>query len=143
MDFKYNTIEEALDELRNGRIILVTDDPDRENEGDMMKCLRMRPETWARSSCPFSSFTRYMVAGSTLTTVPITSIESSFGIRYSLVKLRYNNSIDFDASVQDKSCALGLPPICGEFDVPRRPFYRRGTDTDPFEAELARAEGAD
>ena len=36
MDFKYNTIEEALDELRNGRIILVTDDPDRENEGDMI-----------------------------------------------------------------------------------------------------------
>ena len=36
MDFKYNTIEEALDELRKGRIILVTDDPDRENEGDMI-----------------------------------------------------------------------------------------------------------
>ena len=36
MVFKYNTIEEALDELRNGRIILVTDDPDRENEGDMI-----------------------------------------------------------------------------------------------------------
>ena len=36
MDFKYNTIEEALEELRNGRIILVTDDPDRENEGDMI-----------------------------------------------------------------------------------------------------------
>ena len=36
MDFKYNTIEEALDELRNGHIILVTDDPDRENEGDMI-----------------------------------------------------------------------------------------------------------
>ena len=36
MDFKYNTIEEALDELRKGHIILVTDDPDRENEGDMI-----------------------------------------------------------------------------------------------------------
>lgn len=33
---KYNTIEEALDELRAGRIILVTDDPDRENEGDFI-----------------------------------------------------------------------------------------------------------
>ncbi len=32
----FNTIEEALDELRNGRIILVTDDPDRENEGDFI-----------------------------------------------------------------------------------------------------------
>ena len=36
MEYKYNTIEEALEELRNGKIILVTDDPDRENEGDMI-----------------------------------------------------------------------------------------------------------
>ena len=33
---KYNTVEEALEELRQGKIILVTDDPDRENEGDMI-----------------------------------------------------------------------------------------------------------
>lgn len=36
MGNKYNTIEEALEELRQGKIILVTDDPDRENEGDMI-----------------------------------------------------------------------------------------------------------
>jgi len=34
--FEYNTIEEALDELRKGKIILVTDDENRENEGDMI-----------------------------------------------------------------------------------------------------------
>lgn len=34
--YEYNTIEEALEDLRAGRIILVTDDPDRENEGDMI-----------------------------------------------------------------------------------------------------------
>ncbi len=34
--FQYSTIEEALEELRRGRIILVTDDPDRENEGDFI-----------------------------------------------------------------------------------------------------------
>ena len=34
--YKYNTIEEALKALKEGRIILVTDDPDRENEGDMI-----------------------------------------------------------------------------------------------------------
>ena len=33
--YKYNTIEEALEDLRAGRIVLVTDHPDRENEGDM------------------------------------------------------------------------------------------------------------
>jgi len=34
--FKFNTIEEALDELKKGKIILVTDDEDRENEGDFI-----------------------------------------------------------------------------------------------------------
>ena len=33
---QFNTGEEALEELRNGKIILVTDDPDRENEGDFI-----------------------------------------------------------------------------------------------------------
>lgn len=33
---EYNTIEEALEELRQGRMILVTDAPDRENEGDLI-----------------------------------------------------------------------------------------------------------
>lgn len=30
------TIEEALEDLRNGKVILVIDDPDRENEGDLI-----------------------------------------------------------------------------------------------------------
>ena len=34
--FQFNTVEEALEALRQGRIILVTDDPDRENEGDFI-----------------------------------------------------------------------------------------------------------
>ena len=33
---KYSTIEEALEELRKGKIILVSDDESRENEGDMI-----------------------------------------------------------------------------------------------------------
>ena len=36
MAIEYNTIEEALQDLRNGKCILVTDDPDRENEGDLI-----------------------------------------------------------------------------------------------------------
>ncbi len=34
--YNYNTVEEALKDLQEGKIILVTDDPDRENEGDMI-----------------------------------------------------------------------------------------------------------
>jgi 3,4-dihydroxy 2-butanone 4-phosphate synthase/GTP cyclohydrolase II len=33
---EFHTVEEALRDLRNGKIILVTDDPDRENEGDFI-----------------------------------------------------------------------------------------------------------
>ncbi|MEA4973909.1 MAG: bifunctional 3,4-dihydroxy-2-butanone-4-phosphate synthase/GTP cyclohydrolase II [Candidatus Metalachnospira sp.] len=33
---KFNTIEEALEDIRKGKIILVTDDEDRENEGDFI-----------------------------------------------------------------------------------------------------------
>lgn len=35
-DFTYNTVEEGLAALRNGELILVTDDPERENEGDLI-----------------------------------------------------------------------------------------------------------
>ena len=34
--FEFNTVEEALEDLKNGKIILVTDDEDRENEGDFI-----------------------------------------------------------------------------------------------------------
>lgn len=34
--FQFHTVEEALEDLKNGKIILVTDDPDRENEGDFI-----------------------------------------------------------------------------------------------------------
>lgn len=35
-EFKFNTIEEALEDLKDGKLILCTDDPDRENEGDFI-----------------------------------------------------------------------------------------------------------
>lgn len=34
--FQYNTVAEALEDLRQGKMILCTDDPDRENEGDLI-----------------------------------------------------------------------------------------------------------
>lgn len=34
--FQFHTVEEALADLRNGKVILVTDDQDRENEGDFI-----------------------------------------------------------------------------------------------------------
>lgn len=40
MEFKLNTIEEAIEELRNGKVIIVVDDEDRENEGDFLTAAR-------------------------------------------------------------------------------------------------------
>lgn len=34
--FEFAKIEQALEDLKNGKVILVTDDPDRENEGDLI-----------------------------------------------------------------------------------------------------------
>ncbi len=36
MDIIFNTVEEALEDLRQGKIIMVVDDEDRENEGDLI-----------------------------------------------------------------------------------------------------------
>ena len=39
------TIEEAIDEIRRGRIVILTDDKDRENEGDLcMAAEKVTPE---------------------------------------------------------------------------------------------------
>lgn len=35
-DIKLNTIPEAIEDLKNGKIIIVVDDEDRENEGDFL-----------------------------------------------------------------------------------------------------------
>ena len=41
MAFQYNTIPEALEALRSGKMIMCTDDPDRENEGDLICAAEM------------------------------------------------------------------------------------------------------
>lgn len=40
MSFEYNTIPEALEALRAGKVIMCTDDSDRENEGDLICAAR-------------------------------------------------------------------------------------------------------
>ena len=40
MAFQLNSIEEAIEEIKNGRVIIVVDDEDRENEGDFLTAAR-------------------------------------------------------------------------------------------------------
>ncbi|MDW8095533.1 MAG: bifunctional 3,4-dihydroxy-2-butanone-4-phosphate synthase/GTP cyclohydrolase II [Aquificaceae bacterium] len=45
MEFRFNTIEEALEDIAQGKIVIVVDDPDRENEGDLvMAAEKVTPE---------------------------------------------------------------------------------------------------
>src|SRR5690554_2599420 len=39
-DIKLNTIEEAIEDIRQGKIVIVVDDEDRENEGDFVAAAR-------------------------------------------------------------------------------------------------------
>ncbi len=46
MTFKLNTISEAIEDIRNGKVIIVVDDENRENEGDFLAAAEMAtPET--------------------------------------------------------------------------------------------------
>ena len=99
-NFKFNTVEEALEELRQGRIILVTDNPDRENEGDFicaaefatteninfmathgkgLICMPMSDEFVARLAIP-QMVTNNTDNHETAFTVSIDSVETTTGI---------------------------------------------------------------
>lgn len=43
MEHPYCTVEEALEELRAGHLIITIDDPDRENEGDLICAAQFPP----------------------------------------------------------------------------------------------------
>ena len=40
----FNTVEEALEDLRQGKLILVTDDPDRETKGTLSVRQNLQPQ---------------------------------------------------------------------------------------------------
>lgn len=43
--YKFNTIEEAIEDIKEGKMVVVVDDPDRENEGDLvMAADKVTPE---------------------------------------------------------------------------------------------------
>jgi len=44
-EFKFNTIDEAIKDLQDGKMLIVVDDPDRENEGDLIMAAELvKPE---------------------------------------------------------------------------------------------------
>ncbi|NPA32416.1 MAG: bifunctional 3,4-dihydroxy-2-butanone-4-phosphate synthase/GTP cyclohydrolase II [Aquificae bacterium] len=44
-EFRFNTVEEAIEDIKKGKMVIVVDDPDRENEGDLvMAAEKVTPE---------------------------------------------------------------------------------------------------
>ncbi|MBT8272389.1 MAG: 3,4-dihydroxy-2-butanone-4-phosphate synthase, partial [Bacteroidia bacterium] len=41
IEIKLNTIEEAIEDIRKGKVIIVVDDENRENEGDFIAAAEM------------------------------------------------------------------------------------------------------
>ena len=41
-EFQFNTIDEILEDLRDGKIVVMIDDEDRENEGDVICACHLR-----------------------------------------------------------------------------------------------------
>ena len=55
-EFKLNTIEEAIADIREGKFVIVVDDEDRENEGDfIMAAEKITPEHCSNSNMRFPS----------------------------------------------------------------------------------------
>ena len=119
--FQYNTIEEALEDLRQGKMILCTDDPDRENEGDLicaaefattenvnfmathgkgLICMPMSYGYVQKLQFP-QMVTRNTDNHETAFTVPIDHVDTTTGISAAERALTARKCVDPDAKPQD------------------------------------------
>ena len=118
---KFNTIEEALEELQAGHIIIVTDDPDRENEGDLicaaqfatteninfmathakgLICMPMNDEYIAKLALP-QMVARNTDNHETAFTVSIDHVDTTTGISAAERSITAMKCVDPDAQPQD------------------------------------------
>ena len=86
MEYQFNTIEEALEELRAGHLILTIDDPDRENEGDLI--------------CAAEKITPEMVNF---------MLKYARGVLCAPVTISRSIELDLPHQVQDNTSLLGTP----------------------------------
>ena len=86
MEYQFNTVEEALEELRAGHLILTIDDPDRENEGDLI--------------CAAEKITPEMVNF---------MLKYARGVLCAPVTISRSIELDLPHQVQDNTSLLGTP----------------------------------
>ena len=85
-NFKLNTIEEALEDFRKGEFVIVVDDEDRENEGDLIMAAEMiTPEK-----------VNFM-------------LKYARGVLCAPITISRSEELDLPRQVQDNTSVLGTP----------------------------------
>lgn len=98
--FKFNSIEEAIEDIKNGRIIVVIDDEDRENEGDLL----MAAEAVTPEAVNFMA--KY---GRGLICTPITEeLANKFNIHPMVEKNTDNHETAFTVSIDAIETTTGI-----------------------------------
>ena len=85
-NFKLNTIEEALEDFREGKFVIVVDDEDRENEGDLI--------------CAAEKITPEMVNF---------MLKNARGLLCAPITISRSHELDLPHQVQDNTSLLGTP----------------------------------
>ena len=85
-NYKLNTIEEAIEEFRQGRFVIVVDDEDRENEGDLI--------------CAAEKITPEMVNF---------MLKYARGVLCAPITITRSRELDLPHQVQDNTSVLGTP----------------------------------
>ena len=104
MERKFNTIEEAAEALRQGQIIVVIDDPDRENEGDLI-CAARHATT---------ANVNFMACyGKGLICMPMSSaLTQKLGLGQMVSHNTDNHCTAFTVSIDHVSTGTGISAVC-------------------------------
>ena len=124
--FTYNTIDEALEDLRAGKIILVTDDDNRENEGDFICAAEFATQTNVNFMATY---------GKGLICMPMSSeYTSRLGLSQMVKNNTDNHCTAFTVSIDYKDTTTGISAAersitamkCVEEGVKPQDFRRPG-----------------
>ncbi|HWR05237.1 bifunctional 3,4-dihydroxy-2-butanone-4-phosphate synthase/GTP cyclohydrolase II [Sporomusa sp.] len=97
---KFNTIEEAIEDIKNGKIVVVIDDEDRENEGDLiMAAEKVTPEAINFMATHARGLICMPIIGSRL---------DELGIGAMVLENTDNHCTAFTVSVDAKSVTTGI-----------------------------------
>lgn len=124
--YAYHTIEEALEELKQGKIILVTDDPDRENEGDFICAAEFATQENVNFMAKY---------GKGLICMPMSeAMGQKLGLQQMVSENTDNHSTAFTVSIDHVNTTTGISAAersvtaikCVEDDVKPEDFRRPG-----------------